>query len=459
MPESQFLAFPADFLWGMATSSYQIEGAVTEDGRKPSIWDTFCRTPGKVYKGHTGDVAADHYHRYAEDVAIMAELGLKAYRFSIAWPRVVPEGSGAVNPKGLDFYERLIDLLLENHITPFVTLYHWDLPQVLEDAGGWPNRATAQHFADYVRVVADRLGDRVRHWITLNEPFVSAVLGHFTGQHAPGRTDPAATFAAGHHLLLAHGLAVEALRAALPQGAQVGITLDYSPMYPASDTEEDRAAAWRFDGIRNRLFFEPVLLGHYPQDMLELLGPLVPPHQPDDLTKMSAPLDFIGLNYYTRTVIRHDPAVPIINTAQIYPPGSEYSMMWESFPTGLHESLTRIWNDYHPAAIYITENGVPVPDDVDLDGNVRDYRRLRYVRDHIAQVHRAIQSGIDVRGYMHWSLLDNFEWGHGYRMRFGMVYVDFETQKRIIKHSGRWYAQVIRDNGLDPSPGGPFVPC
>ncbi len=452
-----FLKFPDGFTWGVATSAYQIEGAWNEDGRSPSIWDTFSHTPGKTYKGHHGDVASDHYHRYKEDVALMADLKLNAYRFSVAWPRVMPDGVGTVNEKGLDFYERLVDALLERGITPWPTLHHWDLPQALQDAGGWPKRETAYHFAEFARVMAERLGDRVTHWITHNEPFVLAVLGHFTGEHAPGIIDPAAAMKAGQHLLLSHGLAVQALRAAAPQPLTVGITLNYSPMHPASNSEEDRAAARRFDGLINRMFFEPVLLGSYPEDMAEVFGPLMTPASPDDLAIMHAPIEFLGLNYYNRTVVRHDPAVPIIAASQVQPEGREYSEMWEIYPPGMYEMISRVWNDYHPAAIYLTENGICVPDGIDFDGRVRDYRRIRYLRDHLAEVHRAIADGIDVRGYLVWSLLDNFEWALGYRTRFGLVYVDFETLARTVKDSGRWFAEVIAANGFDPDAS--VVPC
>lgn len=433
----------SDFVWGAATAAYQIEGAWNEDGKGPSIWDTFCRQPGKIANGESGDVAADHYHRWQEDVRLMAELGLKAYRFSVAWPRVMPQGAGAVNPPGLDFYDRLVDALLEHHIEPYITLYHWDLPQALQDRGGWTNRETAHHFAEYARIVVERLGDRVTHWITHNEPFVAAVIGHFTGEHAPGLQDPAATFKVAHHLLLSHGLAVEAMRAVAPRPLHIGITLNLSPVHPASDSEADRQAAVRHDGILNCMFLDPLFRGHYPQDMLALLGPLFPDVSPDDFKRIAAPLDFLGVNYYSRTVIRHDPTVPVIEASGVQPEGNEYSQMWEIYPAGMYELLMRVHQDYHPPVILITENGIPVPDGVDCDGRVRDYRRIWYLRDHIAQVQRAMEAGAPVRGYFVWSLLDNFEWARGYSMRFGLVYVDYATQKRIIKESGRWYQRLM----------------
>ncbi len=444
-----FLRFPDNFIWGIATSAYQIEGAWNEDRKGLSIWDTFCRTPGKIHEGANGDVAADHYHRWAEDVRLMADLGPKAYRFSTAWPRILPEGAGAVNPAGLDFYDRLVDALLAHGITPYVTLYHWDLPQALQDRGGWANRDTTQHFAEYARVVCERLGDRVTHWITHNEPAVAAVAGYFTGEHAPGLQDPFATLKAAHHLLLSHGLAVEALRASARRPLRIGITLNLYPVHPASDSEADRQAAARFDGNLNRMFLDPILRGRYPDDMLALLGPLFPQITAGDLTHIATPLDFLGVNYYSRAVVRHDPNFPIVEASEIHPEGNEYSGMWEIYPPGMYELLTRIWNEYKPSLdILVTENGICVPDGLDFDGRVRDDRRVRYLRDHIAQVHRAIADGVPVQGYFVWTLMDNFEWAHGYGMRFGLAYVDFKTLARTIKDSGRWYAQVIRENGV-----------
>lgn len=455
MTGASFLRFPEGFLWGTASSAYQIEGAWDEDGRGLSIWDTFSHQPGQTYLGHTGDVAADHYHRWREDVRIMGELGLKAYRFSVSWPRVLPQGAGTVNQAGLAFYERLVDALNERGIEPVLTLFHWDLPQALQDQGGWPNRDTAFRFADYAQRVANRLGDRVRYWITHNEPFVVVAAGHLTGEHAPGLQDPAAALRAAHHLLLSHGLAVEALRSTLPASARIGITLNLNPIHPATLSEKDRLAAIRYDGMLNRMALDPILLGTYPEDILTALGPPFPRPETGDLEAIAAPLDFLGVNYYSRAVVRHDPQQLLLEVAQVMPEGHEYSQMWEIYPAGMHELLVRIWRDYGAARpgmkLLVTENGIPVPDGIDLDDRVRDPRRIRYLRDHIAQVHRAIEDGVPLHGYFVWSLTDNFEWAHGYRMRFGIVYVDFDTQKRIIKDSGRWFARVIRDNGLDPS--------
>ncbi len=454
--------FPEGFSWGAATSAYQIEGAWKEDGRGVSIWDTFSHLPGRTYHGDTGDVACDHYHRWREDVELMARLGLKAYRFSIAWPRVLPEGVGQINSAGLDFYDRLVDALLERGIEPFPTLYHWDLPQVLQDRGGWPNRDTAFHFAEYARVVAERLGDRVSYWITHNEPFVAAVAGYLRGQHAPGIQDPAAALRAGHHLLLSHGLAVQAVRAAARRPVSVGIALNLSPVHPASEAPLDQAAARRMDGFLNRLFLDPIFLGRYPEDVRRLLGPLFPKVQPEDLQTIAQPLEFLGVNYYSRLVVRHDPSIPLLQALQVQPEGSEYSQMWEIYPPGIYELLLRVWNDYRPPAIWVTENGVCVPDGVDADGRVRDARRIAFLRDHLVQVHRALTEGVPVRGYFVWSLLDNFEWTYGYSMRFGLIYVDYDTLARTVKDSGWWYARVIRENAVtvaeEATPrGGPGV--
>jgi len=447
----RFISFPPDFIWGVATSAYQIEGAVNDDGRGVSIWDTFSHTEGKTYKGQHGDVAADHYHRWQEDVALMANLGLKAYRFSLAWPRIQPEGKGAVNPAGLDFYDRLVDTLLAHGIQPFPTLFHWDLPQPLEDAGGWPSRDTALHFAEYARIIAERLGDRVNTWITHNEPWVMAIAGYLAGQLAPGIQDPVAAVRATHHLLLSHGLAVNILRESIHHTAKIGITLNLSPVHTATDSEADRAAAQRYDNMLNRLFLDPLMRGQYPPDQLDFLCQALPDRWQDDLPVIAAPLDFLGVNYYTRAVVRHDPDFPIIQANAVQPEGSEYSQMWEIYPPGIYELLMRVWNDYHPKEIFVTENGICVPDGVDFDGKVRDERRIRYLRDHIAQASRAMADGVPLRGYLVWSLLDNFEWQLGYQMRFGLVHVDFDTLKRTVKDSGHWYANVIKVNGVNIS--------
>jgi beta-glucosidase len=434
-------AFPADFVWGAATAAYQIEGAVNEDGRGESIWDRFCATPGKVRGGETGAVACDFYHRYPEDILLMEELGLDALRFSIAWPRILPEGRGRVNQAGLDFYDRLVDELLEHGVQPFPTLYHWDLPQPLEDAGGWPARATAEAFVEYVEAVADRLSDRVSQWITHNEPWVAAWLGYGSGEHAPGRTSPADALAAAHHLLLSHGWAADVLRRTSP-GAEVGITLNLVPAYPASDSEGDRRAAQHTDGFFNRWFLDPLFSSQYPADMLEYFAPDGPPVVDGDLEAIATPLDFLGVNYYSRLLLRENPdgGRPLV----VRDPESSYTdMQWEIYPEGLFDLLVRVRDDYDPPPISITENGAAFADHRDHDGEVNDPERLAYVADHLAALGRAIEAGVPARGYFLWSLLDNFEWAHGYSKRFGIVFVDYPTLERVPKASFRWYRDFV----------------
>jgi len=443
------LTFPKDFIWGVATSAYQIEGAWNEDGRGASIWDTFSHTPGKVVNNENGDVAADHYHHWKEDIALLSELGIQAYRFSTAWPRILPDGTGRVNKKGLDFYDRIVDELLKRKIEPYICLFHWDLPQALQDKGGWPNRDTTAHFAEYARVVADHLGDRVKVWFTHNEPWVAAFVGHFLGDHAPGKKDIGAAVKSLHHILLSHGLAADAIRTEVKHPVKIGITLNLNPVHPATDTKKDREAAERVDMFMNRIVLDPLLKGTSPiqeSSIAKLLtGKLI---QVGDLEKISK-LDILGVNYYSRAVMKHDSVFPVVNVAQVQPEGNEYSGMWEIYPEGMYETLKMVW-DYNPTCeLMVTENGIPVPDGVDFDGRVRDERRIRYLRDHIAQVHRAIEDGIPVKGYFHWSLMDNFEWNLGYGQRFGLVYVDWKTQKRIVKDSGRWFAKVIEKNEIE----------
>jgi len=438
--------FPDGFLWGTATAAYQIEGAHDADGRAPSIWDTFAHTPGKVRDGDTGDVACDHYHRFRDDVALMAELGLDAYRFSISWPRVLPSGIGTANARGLAFYDQLVDALLARGITPFVTLYHWDLPQALQDRGGWGTREIAGWFGEYAALMGRTLGDRVKHWITFNEPFAFIVLGHAFGIHAPGLTDPPLAFQASHHMNLAHGDAVRALRATVP-GAVVGITQVSMPCYPASDSEADHAAARRYDGFLNRWYWEPPLTGAYPTDVLERLGPMAPRQEAGDAARMSPPIDFFGHNSYTRAVVRDDPGSALTAAATVDPGSPKTAMGWEIYPDHLYDALTRITRDYGRPAIYITENGSSF-DDVVRNGAVDDPQRTEYLREHLAACERAIADGVDLRGYFCWSLLDNFEWSFGYSKRFGIVHVDFATQHRIIKASGRFFAACARANGV-----------
>jgi beta-glucosidase len=423
----------------VATAAYQVEGAVAEDGRGESIWDRFCATEGKVRNGDSGAVACDFYHRYRDDVALMGELGVNAYRLSIAWPRVVPDGRGAVNTAGLDFYDRLVDELLARDIKPFVTLYHWDLPQALEDAGGWPERATVDAFAEYVEAVAARLGDRVEHWVTTNEPRVAAWLGYGWGMHAPGRTSERDALAAAHHLLLAHGRGVEIVRRESP-GAQVGLTLDVFPVYPASDDEPDVAAARHFDGFHNRWFLDPIFRGSYPADLVEHFGENAPHVEDGDFELISAPIDFMGINYYRREVVAHGE-----NGARtVHMPDSDYTDMgWEVSPDGLFDLLVKLRDELGPLPFYVTENGACFTDLRAHDGTVRDPERQDYLEDHIKAIGRALEAGVPIAGYFVWSFLDNFEWAHGYGKRFGIVYVDYPTLARIPKSSFYWYRDFI----------------
>jgi len=441
------LQFPEGFLWGTATAAYQIEGAHDADGKGPSIWDSFAHRPGKVFENQNGDVACDHYHRYRADVETMADLGFNAYRFSVSWPRVIPSGTGAVNHPGLDFYNRLVDALLQRRIRPFITLYHWDLPQAMEDRGGWGARDTAAAFGEYAALLGRTLGDRVKDWITLNEPLASVSAGYVFGIHAPGKQDPQLGFQVSHHLNLAHGHAVRALRSTVP-GARVGITHVSLPVYPASDSEADRAAAQRYDGIVNRWYWEPPLRGAYPADILERLGPLAPTIAEGDLQLVSPPIDFFGHNSYTRAVVKDDPASVLMGATQLPPDGKPQTEMgWEIYPDHLYDALIRITRDYGALEIYVTENGSAFADEV-VHGAVTDPQRIDYLRAHLRAAHRAIQDGVKLRGYFCWSLLDNFEWSFGYSKRFGIVYVDYPTQRRIVKASGRFYSDVARQNAL-----------
>lgn len=459
--------FPSGFLLGAATASYQIEGAVAEDGRTPSIWDTFSHTPGKVLGGHTGDVAADHYHRMRDDVALMRRLGLQAYRFSVAWPRVQPGGSGPFNQTGIDFYSALVDELLGAGIAPVVTLYHWDLPQELEEAGGWPSRATAQAFAPYAAKLAEALGDRVRLWTTLNEPWCAAYLGYAAGVHAPGRTDGAAALAAVHHLNLAHGLAVQAIRAQLP-AAQVSVTHNLHLIRPADPgSAADRDVVRRLDALGNRAFLGPQLQGAYPDDLFADTAAVTDWSfvRDGDLARIHQPIDVLGVNYYTTSTVRHwdgrsprsledghqvgaaSPWVGVDDVDFVPVPGPRTKMGWLVEPAGLTELLVRTARDYPGLPLMVTENGAAYDDVVSEDGAVHDPERLDYVRRHLDAVADAIAAGADVRGYLLWSLLDNFEWAWGYDRRFGIVRVDYGTQQRTVKDSGRYFAEVIRANG------------
>ncbi|MEV7723246.1 GH1 family beta-glucosidase [Streptomyces sp. NPDC087917] len=435
-------ALPRDFQWGTATSAYQIEGAVAEDGRGPSIWDTFSRTPGAIANGDSGDTACDHYHRWPEDVAVMKGLGANAYRLSVAWPRVFPGGDGPANGKGLDFYDRLIDGLLAAGIAPSVTLYHWDLPQALQDRGGWPERATAEHFAAYAGVVAERLGDRVTQWATLNEPLCSAWIGHLEGVMAPGWKDLTAAVRASYHLLLGHGLATQAVRAAAP-GARIGIVNNLSTVAPATDSEADLAAARRMDGHVNRWWLDPVHGRGFPADMLEVYGVELP-ERPGDLAAIGAPLDWTGLNYYFPQIVTADPDGPAPFARMIDRPGvPRTGMDWEVDAGGLETLIMRLTEEYGARSIHITENGSSYPDTVAPDGSVHDPERAAYLTAHLAACARAARRGAPLAGYYAWSLLDNFEWAYGYDKRFGLVHVDYATQRRTVKSSGHRYAEVV----------------
>ncbi|WP_374562394.1 GH1 family beta-glucosidase [Ideonella sp.] len=431
-------AFRPDFAWGSATSAAQIEGAGALDGKGPSIWDAFCREPGRINDGSNIDVACDHYHRYRDDVALMKWLGLKAYRFSFAWPRVQPLGRGLWNEPGFAFYDRLIDCLLEAGIAPHATLYHWDLPLALHtQLGGWPAREIVPHFADYAAEVARRFGDRLASLATLNEPWCVATLGYETAQFAPGKTNRAAAMQTSHHLLLAHGRAIQAMRAETK--TQLGIVLNHTPAFPATELEADRKAARLDDGLNVRWYMDPVFRGQYPADVLEHLGADAPRMEAGDLAEIAQPLDFLGVNFYTRSYIStQQPKVPA--------PGQHgfTDMGWEIYPKALTQHLVRITREYSPPPIYITENGMANADRVDADGRVADAERVAYLREHLAALARAIELGVDVRGYFYWSLLDNFEWNSGYAKRFGLFHVDYETQVRTAKDSAHWYRAFIQ---------------
>ncbi len=436
------LTFPKDFVWGAATAAYQIEGAPAADGKGPSIWDTFAHRPGVIDDGATGDVACDHYHRWRDDIALMRALNLDAYRFSIAWPRILPAGRGAVNPAGLDFYSRLIDGLLAVGVTPYVTLYHWDLPQTLEDEGGWLRRDIVDDFQGYADVVTRALGDRVKHWTTFNEPWVFTWTGYGLGEDAPGlKLGARGALAATHHALLAHGVTVPIIRANVPD-ADVGIVLDLNHVEPASDRPDDLAAARRWEGCQNRWYLDPVFKGRYPDDMLTLYGADGPTIHPGDLEQIAAPLDYLGVNFYRRSVAGAGTDLPPINWRRHRPAGEYTEMGWEVSPRGLYDILKTVWDGYHPKAMYVTENGAAFADIVSPDGRVHDPRRVQYLREHFAQARRALADGVPLKGYFVWSLLDNFEWACGFAKRFGVIYTDYASQQRIIKDSGYYLAEV-----------------
>ncbi len=448
------IAFPKDFIWGSATASYQIEGAWDVDGKGESIWDRFAHTPGKIIDGTNGDVACDHYNRWKQDIALMKRLGLQAYRFSIGWPRVFPEGRGALEPRGVDFYSRLVDGLLEAGITPYATLYHWDLPQALQDQGGWGNRDTASAFADYADVMSRALGDRVTNWMTINEPWCASILSHAFGHHAPGMTDWPLALRAAHHVLLAHGLAVPVLRANCAN-ADVSIVLNFTAPVAASSSPADRNATRLFDGSFNRWFLDPVYGRHYPADMVAAYteAGILPNGldfvQPGDMETIAAPTDGLAINYYTRELVK------AAEEGLGFGPDEENAtlprtdMGWEIYPQGLYDLLCRLHFGYQVPRILITENGMAAPDVPDADGRVNDQDRIDYLRLHFAAAARAMQAGVPLAGYLIWSLMDNFEWAFGYSKRFGLVYVDYQTQARTPKASATWLTQVIRDGGFE----------
>ncbi len=449
--------FPKGFFWGTATAAYQIEGAWNEDGKGESIWDRFAHTPGKIKNGDTGDVACDSYHRWREDIVLMRAMNLNSYRFSIAWPRIQPSGSGPANAKGVDYYSRVVDALLEARIRPFVTLFHWDLPQVVDDAGGWLSRDTASRFADYVQLVAQALGDRVNDWILFNEPSVFTYSGYLEGEHAPGHKSLLDFLRATHVVNLAQGAGFRALKATRPR-ARAGTAFNMSPCEPATDSEEDKLATERAHAITNIWFVEPALRGRYPEALTFLPETAMRIH-PGDMEKTRAPLDFIGINLYYRTVASAPATMERVSHAQdwLFPvkmdggqQGPKTDFGWEVWPKALYDMVTRITRDYNRPVIEITESGCSYNDGPDASGAVHDSRRIAYHREYLAALGRAIAEGADVRGYHAWSLLDNFEWAEGFSQRFGLTYVDFKTQRRTIKDSGRWYGKVAAENRLKP---------
>ncbi len=440
--------FPADFLWGAATSAYQIEGSPLADGAGASNWHRYAHTPGAIHNGDTGDAACDHYRRFGGDVDLMRTLGLNAYRFSIAWGRVLPQGTGRVNGRGLGFYERLVDALRGHGIEPAVTLYHWDLPVALEDRGAWVNPDSAGWFADYARVLFRRLGDRVRLWITLNEPWVVVDAGHVHGVHPPGQRDLGQAAAAGHNLLRAHGLAVQCYRS---EGrGRIGLTVNLEPKYPASERPRDREAARRAHAYMNRQFLDPVMLGRYPQSLSEIYGGDWRSPPQEELALIRQPIDFLGVNYYTRALVRDEQgAWPTRAGSERCAEGSYTETGWEVYPQGFLDTLLWVKDRYGDIPLYVTENGAAFLDPPPQDGNITDLARIAYLREHLRMVHEALRAGVDLRGYFVWSLLDNFEWQHGYAKRFGIVHVDYASQRRTPKASARFYRRVIESGGAE----------
>jgi beta-glucosidase len=443
--------FPDGFVWGASTAAYQVEGAWNEDGKGESVWDHFAHTPGRIANGDTGDVACDHYHHMPQDVALMKSLGLKGYRFSVAWSRVIPTGTGPVNAKGLDFYDRLVDELGKAGIIANVTLNHWDLPQALQERGGWPNRDCADWFADYARVVFDRLGDRVAMWATHNEPVVASLVGYGSGVFAPGLCDQSLGYQAAHHLNLAHGKAVQVFRQGGYKG-KIGIVLDLHNLVPGSDSEADCLAWQRSLESAQGIFFEPIFQGHYPAYLMEWLGPIAPQVQDGDLATIHQPLDFLGMNYYFTSAVSYSVGGGLLKAEQrqkTLPSMGYTDVGWGFYPSGIRNVLLRVKDVVGQLPIYITENGCAVPDVPDLDDYVEDRERVNYLRQHLIELHKAIQEGVNVKGYFIWSLMDNFEWASGMGPRFGIVRTNYDTLERTPKLSARWYAEVIKQNGVD----------
>ncbi len=436
--------FEQDFLWGCATSSYQIEGAANVDGRVESIWDRFAATPGRIRDGSSGAVACDHYHRWPEDLDIGRDLGLNAYRFSIAWPRIFSEVGGKPNQKGLDFYSRLVDGMLERGLQPWATLYHWDLPQYLQDRGGWNERSTVDAFLELADAMTRKLGDRVKHWITHNEPWCTAIIGNFEGWHAPGLTDFKTALQVSHHVLLSHGKAVPLIRANVPD-AKAGISLSLHPLRAASADPRDIAAMERHDALRYRWFLDPLYGRGYPARILELVGADAPAVLPGDLEAIAAPTDFLGVNYYFPETIADDPGHAPLGARVLPPQGEEITAMgWPVEPAGMAELLARVEKDYRPGPIYVTENGSCYEDVVAVDGRIEDTRRRHYLMRHLGALHDAVKAGVPVKGYFAWSLVDNFEWAEGYLKRFGLVHIDYDTQQRRLKDSAKWYRSFLK---------------
>jgi len=439
--------FSKGFYWGTATASFQIEGATEEDGRGESIWDRFAATPGKILTGEMGDPACDSYHLYQKDIEVMQGLGVNAYRFSIAWPRVIPDGAGAVNRPGLDYYDRVVDALFEAEITPFITLYHWDLPQALQNQGGWANRTTIEAYVRYVDVVVSRLGDRVKFWMTHNEPWCVAFLGHLTGEHAPGLEDRKIALQVAHNVLLSHGAAVPIIRERCPN-AKVGIALNFTPAYPATDSQADQIATLLFHQKFNHWFLDPIMGCGYPQEAWQDYGDDVPEVLADDMGKMAPPLDFLGVNYYTRRVC-HDPSGGEGNRVLHQRDDDNVTdRNWEIYPEGLYDLLTWLHKNYDFDTIYIMENGASYDDEISHDGRVHDPERIDFVKQHLGVLLRAIEDGVPVMGYFYWTLTDNFEWTFGTSSRFGLAYTNFETQERVLKDGGNWYGRITRANAL-----------